>query len=59
MNERINAFVSIITLNTIYNVTYSGTIPFDMIHRIGHRKPEGEPDKWIIFKYVYGNPLSI
>lgn len=59
LNKRIQAFVSIVELNDIYNVSYAGIIPFTMVHRIQHRTMEGEANKWLVFKYVYGYPFAI
>lgn len=46
-------------MNLEHNVTFAGTNPVDMVHRISHRYLEGEPDKFVIWQYQYGVPLSI
>lgn len=35
LNKRIMSFIALVTLKNAYNVSYEGTIPFSMIHRIG------------------------
>lgn len=31
----------------------------DLIHKLQHRSPEGEDNRFTIIKYYYNNPLSI
>jgi hypothetical protein len=31
----------------------------DLIHKLQHRLPEGEDDRWTIIKYYYNNPLTV
>lgn len=51
MNKRENRFISLAQLDSPYNVTFNGLNPYDIIHKINDRtvKPEGEPDKHIVF----------
>jgi len=59
LNMRFMRFTSIIQLNKVYNITYSGTNPYDLLHRIALRTPAGEGSKYVIVQYKYAVALSI
>lgn len=59
LNKRLMNFVSIILFNRTYNVTYSGTRPVSMVHKLQERVEGGHENDWVIFQYVYGSPMSI
>lgn len=52
-------FTSVIQYSKIYNVTFQGTNPYDMMHRLALRSTSGEPSKYIIVQYKYPVSLSI
>lgn len=56
---RKNSFVSLIEVNKVYNITYSGTKSFDIIHKLSERSALGEVDRHVIIEYHYSNPLVI
>jgi len=31
----------------------------DLVHKMQHRSPNGEADRYVIIKYYYSNPLTI
>ena len=43
----------------MHNITYAGSKSFDLIHKLSHRSPVGEIDRFTIIKYHYSNPLTI
>lgn len=59
MNERLNRFVSLISINQEHNITYSGTKCTDIVHKLQQRTPEGEENRFIIVKYHYSSPLAL
>lgn len=56
---RQNTFVGLILANEVHNITYANTKSMDMIHKMQHRSPEGEDDRYTIIKYYYNNPLTV
>lgn len=58
-NMRQNRFVSYILLNKTHNITYDGTNPADLRHRLQHRTLTGQPENFVIVKYMYQYQMSI
>lgn len=59
MNKRENRFISTMLMNKYYKVSYSGTNPSDILHRIQPRSINGEPDVWVVYVVTYTVPMNI
>ena len=59
MNRRIGRFVSIITLNNTYNMTFLSEPPHKIVFQIQQRKPTGNPQNWVNIRLHYPRPNSI
>ena len=60
MNKRMGRFISIVTLNKRYNMTFESTPPLDMELQFQRRKlTEGEPNNFIVVMLTYPLPNSI
>lgn len=59
MNKRFGRFVSIVTLNQTYNMTFASEPPHKLEVQIQKRTPTGNNDNFIIVQLHYPRPNSI
>lgn len=59
MNLRLGRFVSIVTLNNTYNMTFVSEPPHKIVFQIQSRTPTGNPNNWLNFRLHYPRPNSI
>lgn len=60
LNRRLGRFVSVVTLNKQYNMTFESEPPIDMRLQFQVRKLDvGEPENFILVRLHYPRPNSI
>jgi hypothetical protein len=59
LNRRFGRFLSVVKLNSTYNLTYAAMPPIDMQFQLQKRTPMGNPTNFIIAKQYYPMPNMI
>lgn len=59
LNRRLGRFISILNVNSTYNMTYLSEPPHVLKLQLQKRVETGNPDDWVIIKLHYPRPQSI
>jgi hypothetical protein len=59
LGHRLARFVSVVKLNTEYNMSFASMPPLDMNLQLQRRTPQGNNSNWMILKLYYPLPNSI
>lgn len=59
LGRRLGRFVSIVKLNSEYNMTFASMPPLDMRMQLQRRTPKGNNSNWVVIKIYYPLPNSI